>query len=34
MPAQPVQRDETLQDPRTVFQIVRRHYARYTPEMV
>jgi len=28
------ERDETLQDPRTVFQIVRRHYARYTPEMV
>lgn len=29
-----VLRDETLQDPRTVFQILRRHYARYTPEMV
>ena len=28
------ERDETLQDPRTVFQILRRHYARYTPEMV
>src|SRR5919199_3592285 len=27
-------RDETLQDPRCVFQIVKRHYARYTPEMV
>ncbi|MFE4835859.1 formate dehydrogenase [Arthrobacter sp. NPDC056691] len=27
-------RDETLQDPRTVFQTLRRHYARYTPEMV
>jgi formate dehydrogenase major subunit len=27
-------RDETLQDPRCVWQIVRRHYARYTPEMV
>ncbi len=26
--------DPTLQDPRTVFQLVRRHYARYTPEMV
>ncbi len=26
--------DETLQDPRTVFQILKRHYARYTPEMV
>ena len=29
-----VLRDETLQHPRTVFQIVKRHYARYTPEMV
>ncbi|GAA1501074.1 formate dehydrogenase [Terrabacter terrae] len=29
-----VARDETLQDPRTVFQIVKRHYSRYTPEMV
>lgn len=29
-----VKRDETLQDPRTVFQILKRHYARYTPEMV
>ncbi len=29
-----VRRDETLQDPRTVFQILKRHYARYTPEMV
>ena len=29
-----VMRDETLQDPRTVFQILKRHYARYTPEMV
>ena len=26
--------DPTLQDPRCVFQIMRRHYARYTPEMV
>lgn len=30
----PPMRDETLQDPRCVFQIVRRHYSRYTPEMV
>jgi len=30
----PAQRDETLQDPRTVFQILKRHYSRYTPEMV
>ncbi len=29
-----VHRDETLQDPRCVLQILRRHYARYTPEMV
>jgi formate dehydrogenase major subunit len=27
-------RDETLQDPRCVWQVLRRHYARYTPEMV
>jgi formate dehydrogenase major subunit len=26
--------DPTLQDPRCVFQVVRRHFARYTPEMV
>jgi formate dehydrogenase major subunit len=30
----PAARDETLQDPRCVYQVVRRHYARYTPEMV
>jgi len=27
-------RDETLQDPRCIFQITKRHYSRYTPEMV
>lgn len=27
-------RDETLQHPRSVFQILKRHYARYTPQMV
>ena len=27
-------RDQTLQDPNTVFQVLKRHYARYTPEMV
>jgi formate dehydrogenase major subunit len=27
-------RDETLQHPRCVFQIVRRHFARYTPALV
>ena len=26
--------DETLQDPNCVFQILKRHFARYTPEMV
>jgi formate dehydrogenase major subunit len=26
--------DPTLEDPHTVFQILKRHYARYTPEMV
>ncbi len=30
----PPQRDDTLQHPRTVFQIVKRHFSRYTPEMV
>ena len=29
-----IERDETLQHPRCVFQIVKRHFARYTPEMV
>jgi len=31
---QPPETDETLQDPRCVFQILKRHYARYTPEFV
>jgi formate dehydrogenase major subunit len=30
----PAQRDETLQDPRCVLQIVKTHFARYTPEIV
>lgn len=30
----PPRRDETLQDPNCVFQIVKRHFSRYTPEMV
>src|SRR5882762_4744917 len=30
----PPRRDETLANPRTVFQIVKRHFSRYTPEMV
>jgi formate dehydrogenase major subunit len=29
-----IPRDETLQHPRCVYQILKRHYARYTPEMV
>src|SRR5581483_2234293 len=28
------ERDETMTHPRCVFQILKRHYARYTPEMV
>src|SRR4029079_10416685 len=31
---EPPQEDWTLQDPRCVFQILKRHYARYTPELV
>jgi formate dehydrogenase major subunit len=27
-------RDETLQDPRCVYQVLKRHFARYTPELV
>ncbi|UTR13061.1 formate dehydrogenase-N subunit alpha [Evansella sp. LMS18] len=27
-------RDETLQHPRSVFQLMKKHYSRYTPEMV
>ncbi len=33
IPGKP-KRDETLQHPRTVFQVLKRHFARYTPEMV
>jgi formate dehydrogenase major subunit len=33
MPEQPKQ-DPSLEDPRCVFQILKRHFARYTPEMV
>jgi formate dehydrogenase major subunit len=28
------ERDETLEHPRCVFQVMRRHFARYTPELV
>jgi formate dehydrogenase major subunit len=31
---EPPAEDETLQHPRCVFQILKRHYARYTPELV
>jgi formate dehydrogenase major subunit len=30
----PPLQDRTLQDPNTVFQVMKRHYARYTPELV
>ncbi len=30
----PPQRDETLQNPLCAFQIVKKHFSRYTPEMV
>jgi formate dehydrogenase major subunit len=30
----PAEKDPTLQHPHTVFQIMRRHFSRYTPEMV
>src|SRR3954452_20813459 len=31
---EPPEEDETLQDPRCVFQLLKKHYSRYTPEMV
>ncbi|HWO46622.1 MAG TPA: molybdopterin-dependent oxidoreductase, partial [Solirubrobacterales bacterium] len=34
METEGLRRDPSLQDPRCVFQILRRHYRRYTPEMV
>ena len=33
-PVQAKHKDETLEHPRCVFQILKRHYSRYTPEMV
>jgi formate dehydrogenase major subunit len=33
-PGGPPPRDPTLQHPRCVFQILKRHFSRYTPEMV
>jgi formate dehydrogenase major subunit len=29
-----IERDESLQHPRCVYQLLKRHYARYTPELV
>jgi formate dehydrogenase major subunit len=34
MKVETMRSDETLEDPRCVLQIMKRHYARYTPEMV
>jgi formate dehydrogenase major subunit len=34
LPEGRVERDETLQDPRCVFQLLKKHFARYTPETV
>ena len=34
LPSGEAERDETLQHPRCVFQVLKRHFARYTPEMV
>ena len=31
---EPPEEDKTLQHPRCVFQILKRHFARYTPELV
>src|SRR5207237_9271101 len=31
---EPPEEDETLQHPRCVFQLLKRHFARYTPEFV
>jgi formate dehydrogenase major subunit len=31
---EPPEHDETLEHPRCIFQLLKRHYARYTPEMV
>src|SRR5207302_10806237 len=33
-PALIAKRDMTLQDPQTVFQLMKQHYSRYTPDMV
>ncbi|HEX6618549.1 MAG TPA: molybdopterin dinucleotide binding domain-containing protein, partial [Solirubrobacteraceae bacterium] len=31
---EPPRRDETLQHPRCVYQLLRKHFARYTPELI
>ena len=33
-PGEPTEQDPTLQHPRCVFQVLKRHYARYTPQLV
>src|SRR5206468_10132065 len=33
-PATRIRRDPTLQDPRCVYQLLRKHFTRYTPELV
>src|SRR4029079_3200514 len=30
----PLQRDDTLEDPLCVYQVLRRHFARYDPDLV
>jgi formate dehydrogenase major subunit len=34
MAQKPLPEDRTMQDPRCVLQLLKRHYARYTPEMI
>jgi len=33
-PARDIRRDPTLQDPRCTYQVLKRHFSRYTPEVV
>jgi len=33
-PDEVIRKDETLKDPRSVFQLMRKHYSRYTPDLV
>ena len=34
MPRNSIKKDPTLQDPNCVFQLLKKHYSRYTPELV